>query len=97
MPLIWMSFVDPKRPEGERFLGVALVEVPDEITDHREQLKAAIRRAWRMKCNPGGEIESHRFDAERLGLLPQEQRDRLARAPRDTLLSVADLQHHDLI
>jgi ABC-type proline/glycine betaine transport system ATPase subunit len=46
----WLSFCDPDKPEGERFLGAAIVEA----TDLREALKVT----WRLKINPGGEVLS---------------------------------------
>jgi hypothetical protein len=44
----WLSFVDPDRPEGDRFLGVSIVEANNEVT--------AASRAHELGCNPGGEI-----------------------------------------
>lgn len=45
---IYMSFVDPKKPAGQRFLGACLV--------HAESFEEAIKEAWRRGCNPGGEV-----------------------------------------
>jgi hypothetical protein len=86
MGLWWLSFVDPKRPEGEGFLGVALIEADD--------YPSAIRRAWREGCNPGGEING--FDLP-LDELTNEQRLILAKAPHDTLLTRDQLEEHRLI
>ena len=47
-PLMWLSFVDGARPEGERFLGVAIVPGTDPIS--------AVKAAWDLGCNPGGEV-----------------------------------------
>ncbi len=44
----WLSFCDPDRPEGEQFLGVALVQAEDEY--------GVAPAAWVAGCNPGGEI-----------------------------------------
>ena len=67
----WLSFCDNDRPEGERFLGVAIVDVTDAdaaaakaIIDQRfphhapdaEWIAAASRKAWQEGCNPGGEM-----------------------------------------
>lgn len=51
----WLSFCDAKRPEGQQFLGCAVVAAsrPDE----------AIRVAWILGCNPGGEVRSIAFEA----------------------------------
>jgi hypothetical protein len=95
MPLFWLSFVDPQKPSGEQFTGVALVEAEGDT--HEEALKHAIRRAWATGCNPGGEIQSVLLDGEVLDRMPNENRVRLVRAPRDTLLSKDELAHLDLI
>ena len=67
----WLSFVDPDRPAGQRFLGASVVDVDDEevaaIFDEvrrrfpkalkgSEWLAAATRKAWSWGCNPGGEV-----------------------------------------
>lgn len=44
----WLSFVDPDRAEGVRFLGVAIVEA-------RGPALAALR-AHNLGINPGGEV-----------------------------------------
>ena len=44
----WLSFCDERRPRGDRFLGVCIVQ-GDELAD-------AIQEAWRLGCNPGGEV-----------------------------------------
>lgn len=69
--LYWLSFVDSDRIEGERFLGVCVVEVTDadaaailpEIHEkfpnaqpEAEWIAAATRKAHRLGCNPGGEV-----------------------------------------
>lgn len=43
-----MSFVDPDKPTGDRFLGVAICEGRD--------IGEAAANAWKHECNPGGEI-----------------------------------------
>ena len=43
-----MSFVDPDKPEGSRFIGVSIVEAPHFIVAHTA--------AWERGCNPGGEV-----------------------------------------
>lgn len=48
--LWWLSFADPDRRRGKRFLGVALVSLDsDSITD-------AVSEAWQLGCNPGGQV-----------------------------------------
>lgn len=48
MSLWWLSFVDGSRPEGDRFVGVCVVEA-DEFID-------AIRLSHELGCNPGGAV-----------------------------------------
>jgi hypothetical protein len=56
-PLWWLSFVDTGKsappeeqvPGGGGFLGVAIVHADDAI--------AAVRRAWELGCNPGGQVQ----------------------------------------
>ena len=69
--LLWLSFTDPDRPEGEQHLGCCLVEI--DADDHdtaraevaanlthakpgTELIWAAVRKAHEMACNPGGEV-----------------------------------------
>jgi hypothetical protein len=44
----WCSFADPERPEGSHLLGVAIV--------HAANVGHAASVAWRMGCNPGGQM-----------------------------------------
>jgi len=47
--MLWyFSFADGSRPKGSQFLGVAVVEAPDEVS--------AARETWRQGCNPGGGV-----------------------------------------
>lgn len=45
-----MSFVDHERPQGQKYLGSCVVD--------GEDLENATKNAWRIGCNPGGEILS---------------------------------------
>lgn len=55
LPLVWwwMSFVDPDRPEGERFLGACIVQAHGPVTAGIE--------SHAQKCNPGGQSRSLPF------------------------------------
>lgn len=44
----WLSFADQTRPTGQHFLGVALVIAGD--------MAQAVRVAWKLGVNPGGEV-----------------------------------------
>ena len=48
-PWFWLSFVDPSRNPGERFLGVSIVQADDFID--------AVEEAWTLGANPGGEVQ----------------------------------------
>jgi hypothetical protein len=45
---VWLSFVDPARPDGSQFLGCAIVPGDDVVT--------GAKSAWMLGCNPGGEV-----------------------------------------
>lgn len=73
----WLSFCDASRPEGDQFLGAAVVDVtaaeiaaakveidqrfPRHLPD-AEGIAAATRKAHQLGCNPGGEVASMRLD-----------------------------------
>jgi len=67
MPLWWLSFIDPTKKRGTRFLGVVVVEGAD--------LAAAITRSHLLGVNPGGEIEA--AGPLPAGCIATEWRDRL--------------------
>lgn len=86
MGLFWLSFADPKRPAGEQFLGVALVEA-DDMTE-------ALRVAWRTRCNPGGEVNGYELPLDDLA---NDHRVLLARTPHHVLLSRPQLETLGLV
>lgn len=53
--LYFLSFCDPAKPKGSQFLGACLVEGIG-AEDERDDKAGAVRNAWRLKCNPGGEV-----------------------------------------
>ncbi len=55
---VWLSFCDPKKPEGSQFLGVCVVEA--------DSMPLAVTRAWGLGCNPGGEVLGAVFEWERI-------------------------------
>ena len=63
----WLSFVDPDRPDGERFLGVAIVE--------GYGVGSASRRAHELQINPGGEVHAEPLTGD--AIPPAEYRNRL--------------------
>jgi hypothetical protein len=56
MSFWWLSFCEPTRPRGRKFLGGCIVEAED--------MAEAIAEAWRHGCNPGGEVMGHEIPAE---------------------------------
>jgi hypothetical protein len=46
---LYLSFVDPDRPEGQRFLGACWVKAQGPAT--------AIQTAHEHGCNPGGQVK----------------------------------------
>lgn len=78
----WLSFCDPSRPEGSRFVGVAVVE--------SEGIQDAIRTAWVMGCNPGGQVQVILLPA--LDTLMPESARLLSETPHNVLLSYDDLE-----
>jgi hypothetical protein len=48
MSFWWMSFCDPDRPEGDRFIGALVIRA-----DNAHEM---IDRSWALDLNPGGEI-----------------------------------------
>ena len=75
----WLSFCDTARPTGQRFLGACVVEVvaveADEAASEvslrfpfaqpdAEWVAAALKKAHRLGCNPGGEVSFHEIPAD---------------------------------
>jgi hypothetical protein len=88
MKTYWLSFTDDRRPAGDQFQGVAIVEVTEaeaavalEVMQARfpraeegaEWIAAAIRRAWMTGCNPGGQVQSVEIPPEEGTDLPRHQ------------------------
>lgn len=65
----WLSFCDPNLPQGNRFLGVIVIEAMD--------IKDACDRAWDMKINPGGEVLGYELSKSFLEAIKVEDRQRL--------------------
>jgi len=73
----WLSFADDEKPKGEQFLGVVVIKAPGFLH--------AVKRAWDLKINPGGEV---------LGNYMDEAEIEKAEMPYDTLLSKAALEYY---
>jgi hypothetical protein len=90
--LWWLSFINPERPVGDKFLGVSIVECDLRKTE-LETVKAVIRKAWAEGCNPGGEAKIVPIPLDQLE--PGEAQDVL-NAPKNTLMSFDDLEKFNL-
>lgn len=51
MSLWWLSFCDPKKPEGSQFLGACVVPAGTFLD--------AVLHSRAFGCNPGGECQGH--------------------------------------
>ena len=80
LPHWWLSFCDPRRPRGKKFVGACIVE--------GRNIAEAARTAWAMGCNPGGEIMGyelpHRVASRLVGrLIGAVEADALTRTVAD--------------
>jgi len=104
MKTFWLSFVNPRKPAGHRFLGVAVVEVTEAEAHAARRLvrrqfrhaaasafwiAAASRKARQLGCNPGGEVSCVELDVTTFP--PPED------VPRGQLLSHARLMELGLL
>lgn len=102
---IWLSFLDPDRPEGDRILGVTVVDVTeDQATAAALTLAAffpkagrgaawiaaAIQQAHQTGSNPGGEVAT-------VDLTDVTAPEKLAQIPRNRLLTRPELERLELI
>ena len=78
-PWWWMSFADPDLPEGSRFLGVAIVQVP--------HVAAALTRSHRLGINPGGEVQLAMVPEDLLWAIKPREFDRRLDASEAKALS----------
>ena len=97
MRTFWLSFCDEDKPEGQCFLGVAVVDVTPEEADaiqtkldamfpHRQEgsewMAAATQKARALGCNPGGQVAFWEITGS----------EEAAKYPRHQLLSRAELE-----
>lgn len=92
----WLSFVDPDRSPGSRFLGVVVIEVDEEDVERlqrqmtqpyrprSEWQAAAIRKANELGVNPGGIVQ-----------IAEQSID--LRVPLNRLLSLFDLKELGMV
>lgn len=72
MKLVELYFQDPKKPEGQRFLGAVLMR-EDSAPNNAEYA----RRAWSLGVNPGGEVVLLDVDSADLAGFTEAHLDRL--------------------
>ncbi len=78
MTYYWLSFTDPERPEGQRFLGGCIVEA--------ENFLAATTRAWKLGISPGVEGS----EVAGIAIAPEYEAN-IGRFGVDRLISKAEL------
>ncbi len=86
----WCSFCDPRKPRGEQFLGLCIVEAVDQIS--------AVRVTHALGINPGGEVafmDAYVAHFRRAGLmrLPRVHR-RYQTEPRDSRWAIRALEYY---
>lgn len=86
MTTFWMSFCDAEKPDGSKFIGVALVEA----TSWQEALTVSHMTG----CNPGGEIKFIEIEDEDI---PPHMQGPMSVAPRNTLMNRDDLAQFGLM
>jgi hypothetical protein len=60
----WMSFCEPSKPRGTKFLGALIIKAENEID--------LITRSWLLKLNPGGEIKFFKIPEKYVSRIPPE-------------------------
>jgi hypothetical protein len=96
MKTFWMSFCDEDKPAGEQFLGVCVIDVTQEEADDQflevalrfpqhldgaEWVAAAARKAYRLNCNPGGQVMNIEIPEDKARGIPRNKllsKDQLA-------------------
>jgi hypothetical protein len=89
----YLSFVDPDLPEGRRFMGACVVDVP-KVDDQRLQTALAIKQAWRLNINPGGDVlmlDATEVPDDRVGKL-WRTREEIAEALGGAVLTLDELR-----
>jgi hypothetical protein len=67
--MMWLSFCDPKRGKGYRFLGACIVP--------GNSVPLGARIANVLGCNPGGEVMGHLIPEDRIPLINAKWMNRL--------------------
>lgn len=80
----WLSFIDPDRPQGRRFLGVAVVRAEGPLS--------ATNKAHDLGINPGGEVAIIRLPDD-YKVIP-EYVHRLLRVEEATQMREANERRH---
>ena len=70
--LWWISFVDPVKPTGDRFLGVSIIDgTRFTDLDQKSEFEAVMDEAWRLKANPGGVVQAGRLPENSVRIVPE--------------------------
>jgi hypothetical protein len=83
----WLSFVQEDRPEGDRFVGVVLVDACRSFDE-------AFLRASMAGANPHGQVVGYGFER---GDVPDDQYLAMSLLPRLTILTKTDLLQSGIV
>lgn len=101
----WLSFCDTKKPTGEQFLGVSVVDVTQEMADEALLIlilhfplagpgsawpAAAVRQTKVLGCYPGGEVCIEQIGSELASRLPRGQL--LQKSELESLAQVSEIE-----
>lgn len=106
--IVWLSFIDPSKPEGTKFLGVVIVEFSDadvEVAraaapnlkqwDFAEAATAAaITKSWIVGANPGGECQAYSFPDQFAHVVRPHLNKLLTKAEADAITGDAVMAPH---
>jgi hypothetical protein len=68
MATFWLAFSDLQASTYKRFLGVVIMDLPEDAT-----VIDAVRRAWKLGINPGGTCVMSEIERD----IPAEHKNRL--------------------
>ena len=92
--LWWISFADPSKEEGDRFLGVSIIDgTRFTDLDQKSEFEAVMDEAWRLKANPGGVVQAGRLPEDIAPIVPESLIGRLLNTEEVNELNAKFSQH----
>lgn len=70
--IIWHSFVDEDKPEGERFLGVVVNEV-EHGGSWQATVMSSLHYLRSIGVNPGGQVQSYQVSCGNISGIPKDR------------------------